>query len=176
MLEDPMALEQVVGWNCDPAVMDKESVDMDVQELRNLLNDTLKHSHSPYSNFRVSCVMFTKSGRRFVGTNVENASFGLTTCAERSAIFSAVSQGDRDFVRCAIMTDSPVDGVAPCGACRQVIAEFCDNDMPIDIYSSAEEEVAHMTLGELLPVAFRSSRLRSSTPGSESTVSTSDSS
>lgn len=82
-----------------------------------------KHSHSPYSHFRVGAAVMTAGGKIFAGCNIENSSFGLTICAERTALFKAVSEGQRRFVALAIATDEP-EFIAPCGACRQVIQDL----------------------------------------------------
>jgi cytidine deaminase len=83
-----------------------------------------ENAHAPYSNFRVGAALRAKSGRVYTGCNVENATYGLTVCAERVAIFKAISEGERGFDAIAVVTDT--DGVTPpCGACRQLIWEFC---------------------------------------------------
>lgn len=82
-----------------------------------------KMAYTPYSNYKVGAALLTKDGKIYRGCNVENASYGLTNCAERTAIFKAVSQGDRDYKAIAIVLDADEFG-APCGACRQVIREF----------------------------------------------------
>src|ERR1700752_865511 len=83
-----------------------------------------EHAHAPYSNFRVGAAVRAKSGRIFSGCNVENASYGLTLCAERVAIFKAISEGERGFDAVAVVTDKD-ELTPPCGACRQIIWEFC---------------------------------------------------
>jgi cytidine deaminase len=115
----------------------------------------LQRAHAPYSNFPVGAALVTKDGRVHTGVNVENASLGLSVCAERNAIFSAIAQGDHDFAGIAIATtaDSPTP---PCGACRQVMLEFCD-DLPIHIAVPGGEIETH-TLLELTPRPFRSYR------------------
>ncbi len=83
-----------------------------------------EHAHAPFSNFRVGAAVRAKSGRVFTGCNVENATFGLSLCAERVAIFKAISEGERGFDAVAVVTDT--DSLTPpCGACRQIIWEFC---------------------------------------------------
>ena len=94
--------------------------------------------------------MLCADGTVITGTNVENRSFGLTNCAERTAIFTALSQGKRDFVAIAVCCPASVTPVPPCGACRQVLSEFCPPDMPVH-YAGREEEYLSVTLGELLP-------------------------
>src|SRR6202008_3253313 len=88
-----------------------------------------EHAHAPYSNFRVGAALRASSGRIFGGCNVENATYGLTVCAERVAIFKAISEGERGFDAMAVVTDT--DSLTPpCGACRQLIWEFC-GDVPV---------------------------------------------
>ena len=94
-----------------------------VEELKRQAFAVRNHAYVPYSHFAVGAAVETTSGRIFTGCNVENASYGLTICAERSAIFQAVAAGETDLRRIAVVADSP-DPVAPCGACRQVMVEF----------------------------------------------------
>ena len=100
---------------------------MDVKEITKLLDEAIKarvNSHSPYSKFKVGAALQTKAGKIYRGCNIENASFGLTICAERTAIFKAISEGESHFKAIAVVAD--VEGViTPCGACRQIIYEFC---------------------------------------------------
>ncbi len=108
-------------------------------------------AYAPYSNFAVGAAILTSQGKVFVGCNVENASFGLTICAERIAASAAVVAGERDFVRLALSL--PESG-SPCGACRQFLSEFCD-DMEILIDDSDKEDcVRETTLASLLPDRF----------------------
>ncbi|MBN2460361.1 MAG: cytidine deaminase [Candidatus Cloacimonetes bacterium] len=110
-----------------------------------------KNSYSPYSGLRVGAALETKSGRIFTGSNVENSSYGLTNCAERTAIFKAVSEGERDFIGMVIYSDT--DRLFyPCGACRQVMAEFGD-ELSIVIISNRNK--AETSLSQLLPSIFR---------------------
>ena len=106
-------------------------------------------AHAPYSNYRVGAAVLTSDGRTFSGVNVENASYGLSMCAERSAVFSAVSAGASNIVAVVVCTEN---GVAPCGACRQVLVEFC-GDIPIWI-TDAEGNVRQTSLYTLLPESF----------------------
>lgn len=109
-------------------------------------------AYVPYSKFPVGAALLTKDGEVILGCNIENASFGLTNCAERTAIFKAVSEGKKEFAAIAISGDT--DGpISPCGACRQVIAEFCDKDMPVYL-TNLKGNVSETTVAELLPGAF----------------------
>jgi len=113
-----------------------------------------KRSYSPYSQFRVGAALLGKSGTVYLGTNVENASFGLAICAERSAVARAVSDGEQNFEAIAICADGPTP-TAPCGACRQVLFEFGPRMQVILAGESGlDGEVFELTVGELLPHAF----------------------
>jgi cytidine deaminase len=109
-----------------------------------------EHAHCPYSRFRVGAALETGDGRVFVGSNVENASYGLTICAERAAVVSAVSAGARNFRRIVIASDSEPPA-PPCGACRQVLAEF---GLELEVESVGPLQARRWTLRELLPDAF----------------------
>ena len=115
-----------------------------------------ENAHAPFSNFRVGAALRAKSGRIFTGCNVENATLGLTCCAERVAIFKAVSEGERGFDAIAVATDTEAL-TPPCGACRQIIWEFC-GDMPV-ILTNLKGNVEQTTSGKLLPKPFDSSFL-----------------
>ena len=110
-------------------------------------------AYVPYSKFPVGAALLTKDGEVFHGCNIENASFGLTNCAERTAIFKAVSEGKKEFVAIAISGDTE-GPISPCGACRQVISEFCDKDMPVYL-TNLKGNVLETTVAELLPGAFK---------------------
>ena len=105
-------------------------------------------SYSPYSNFAVGAALQTESGRIFIGTNIENISLGLTLCAERVAVASAVAAGEREFRVLALVSDS-VDPVVPCGACRQVLAEFNPSLRIVSVTLSGKQK--EESLQELLP-------------------------
>jgi cytidine deaminase len=121
------------------------------EELVKLAYEATKNSYTPYSHFNVGAALLTKSGKIYQGCNVECASFGGTNCAERTAIFKAVSEGEKEFVAIAVVSSSN-DYTYPCGICRQVIAEFCDMDMEIILAKGMDYKV--FTLAEMLPHAF----------------------
>ncbi len=115
-----------------------------------------ENAYAPFSNFRVGAAVRANSGRVFTGCNVENATLGLTCCAERVAIFKAVSEGERGFDAIAVVTDVP--GLTPpCGACRQIIWEFC-GDVPV-VMANLDGKVETETAGKLLPRPFDASFL-----------------
>ncbi len=115
-----------------------------------------ENAHAPYSNFRVGAALRAKSGRVFGGCNVENSTYGLTVCAERVAIWKAISEGERGFDAIAVVTDT--DGLTPpCGACRQLIWEFCgDADV---VMANLKGNVEVRKMSALFPSPFDSSRL-----------------
>ena len=118
-------------------------------------------AYSPYSGVSVGAALLTKSGNMYLGANVENASYGATMCAERVAIFKAVTAGERDFVAIAIAGGKRGEEVdqpfAPCGICRQVMSEFADSDLKVIVVHGDGYKV--YTLGELLPCGFDRSAL-----------------
>ncbi|MEM4632602.1 MAG: cytidine deaminase [Pyrobaculum sp.] len=115
--------------------------------------EILKNAYAPYSGFRVAAVVLTKNGKVYTGVNIENASYGLTICAERVAVFKAVSEGDRDIDTVVVYTDTE-DPTPPCGACRQVIAEF---NPDANIILASRGKILRVKLSDLLPLPFRSS-------------------
>jgi cytidine deaminase len=115
-----------------------------------------ENAHAPYSNFRVGAALRATSGRIFGGCNVENATYGLTVCAERIAIFKALSEGERGFDAIAVVTDT--DALTPpCGACRQLIWEFC-GDVPV-ILANLKGKVEIIAMKDLFPKPFDASSL-----------------
>jgi cytidine deaminase len=121
------------------------------RKLEKVARVAAKASYSPYSTFRVGAAVLAGSGKIYSGTNVENASYGLCNCAERTAIFSAVAAGERSVRAIAVYTPTPT-ATAPCGACRQVINEFGPDALVISVCDSAERTAT--TLDRLLPAAF----------------------
>lgn len=130
-------------------------VDFDVNDLIEKAKAARENAYCPYSKFKVGAAVLAKSGKIYTGCNVENASYGLTNCAERTAIFKAVSEGERgNFIKAiAIILDAPDYG-APCGTCRQVINEFAESDAVI-IMSTMSGKHKIETLATLLPYAFK---------------------
>lgn len=115
-----------------------------------------EHAHAPYSNFRVGAAVRAKSGRIFSGCNVENATYGLTLCAERVAIFKAISEGERGFDAVAVVADT--DALTPpCGSCRQILWEFC-GDAEV-ILANLSGKVERYRMSSLLPKPFDGSFL-----------------
>jgi cytidine deaminase len=133
-------------------------------ELVDLARKVQRNSYAPYSGFRVGAALLAGDGRVFTGVNVENASIGLSVCAERNAIAKAVSEGVRSFVRLAIVSDSP-EPTMPCGVCRQVLWEFA-HDLPVIVESVSGRRVV-VSVRELFPHPFTSFQEGRETPGSE---------
>lgn len=116
--------------------------------------DAVQKAHAPYSNFRVGAALLCADGTVFIGCNVENASYGLTNCAERTAVFSAVAAGEKDFTAIAIVAEGE-SLPYPCGACRQVLSEFCGDDFPVYIaHASALDDYTVVSFDDLLPHRF----------------------
>jgi cytidine deaminase len=118
--------------------------------LIDLANEARRRAYAPYSNYPVGAALRTKSGKMFTGVNVENAAYPTGMCAERTAVFKAVSEGEREFEVIAVVTDN---GGSPCGACRQVLAEF-GQDTLVLIANGEGELLQETTVKELLPGAF----------------------
>lgn len=132
------------------------------KELYKLAIEAMNHSYSPYSDCKVGAALLCKNGKIFTGTNIENAAFGPTVCAERVAVFKAVSEGEKDFLKIAVVggKDGVVNGIfAPCGVCRQVLREFCDDDFII-LLGETPESFKTITLKELLPLSFSPENVR----------------
>ena len=125
---------------------------MATTELIDLAVEVSQQAYVPYSHFPVSAVLVTKDDQIYTGVNIENASFGLTNCGERTAIFKAVSEGARSFKELIVygQTEKPI---STCGACRQVMAEFFEPDLPVTLVSKDKSTVV-MTVKELLPYSF----------------------
>lgn len=115
--------------------------------------DARENAYAPYSGFKVGAAVICDSGRVYTGCNVENASYGLSVCAERVAILKAVSEGEKHINAVAIVTDTD-EPASPCGACLQVIAEFSQDDNPEIIISNLNLEYEKKSLGDYLPKPF----------------------
>lgn len=124
---------------------------MNYEELVKAAHEAKENAYVPYSKFKVGAALLTASGKIYTGCNIENASYGATNCAERTAIFKAVSEGERDIVAIAIVS-SGNDTTYPCGICRQVIAEFMPNgDL---IFEDSKGEIKVIPLKEVFPYSF----------------------
>jgi cytidine deaminase len=124
---------------------------MKYEELARLSIEAKKIALPPYSNFHVGAALLTEDGKVYLGGNIETSSYSLTICAERVAVFKAISEGERKFKAIALASDSP-DFCAPCGSCRQVLSDLCGN---IDVIMvNHKDEMKVLKLSELLPFAF----------------------
>ena len=124
-------------------------------ELMKIATEARKMAYAPYSGFMVGAALLTVDGKVYTGCNIENASYTPTNCAERTAFFKAVSEGERAFAAIAIVGgkgDQPAEFCAPCGVCRQVMAEFCKSDFRVVLGN--ENALQIRTLGELFPDSF----------------------
>jgi cytidine deaminase len=122
----------------------------DYKKLIELANEARRHSYAPYSKYLVGAALRTKTGRVYSGVNIENAAYPTGICAERVAVFKAVSEGERNFEVIAVVTDN---GGSPCGSCRQVLSEF-GLDTLVLIADGKGKLLQKITVGELLPKAF----------------------
>lgn len=131
---------------------------MDNQQLIKMALEARENAYAPYSHFAVGAALLTKEGQVYTGCNIENASYGATNCAERTAIFKAVSEGAKEFVKIAIVGGKVGEEITefayPCGVCRQVMAEFCDVKKMTVLIAKSENEFVEKTLDELLPMSF----------------------
>ena len=127
------------------------------EEMIELAIGQLQYSYTPYSGFKVGAALLTKDGKFYTGCNIENAAFTPTNCAERTAFFKAVSEGEREFRAICIVGGKdgvPAEYTAPCGVCRQVMMEFCDPDTFQIILAIDPDRYKIYTLKELLPMGF----------------------
>ena len=130
------------------------------QELMAMAVEARKASYSPYSGFRVGAALLAKNGKVYTGCNVENAAYSPTNCAERTAVFKAVSEGEREFLAIAIVGgkgEELSDFCAPCGVCRQVLAEFTDENFRILL--GTPEQFSVYSMKEILPYSFGKNNL-----------------
>ena len=129
-------------------------MDVNIDALIAAARKAAGNSYSPYSHYRVGAALLAVDGTVYTGCNVENASYGLTICAERAAIFKAIGEGRREFKALALVAGTQEATGTPCGACRQVLAEFCDSKMPV-VCAALDGTIALRTsVGELLPHGF----------------------
>lgn len=137
---------------------------MDNLELLEEAKKARLKAYTPYSNFKVGAALLTKSGKVYLGCNIENATYTPTNCAERTAFFKAVSEGEREFEKIAIVGakdgEDANEMCAPCGVCRQVMMEFCNPKEFQIILADGENTCRVMTLEELLPCGFSSANLK----------------
>lgn len=132
--------------------------EFEIKKMLKLAKEAKERAYAPYSFFRVGACLKAGSGAYYQGCNIENAAYSPTNCAERTAVFKAVYEGERRFEAIAITSDSE-SATFPCGVCRQVLAEFCKSDMPV-ICSNNALEYKIFELGELLPEAFTRAALK----------------
>ena len=131
---------------------------MEYQELVRLAKEAMMGAYAPYSGYYVGAALLAKNGRVYTGCNIENAAYSPSCCAERTAFFKAVSQGEREFSAIAVVGGKAgkIQGFfPPCGVCRQVMLEFCRPDFTV-VLADAEENIQCRTLQELVPLAFTS--------------------
>ena len=123
--------------------------------------EAMRNAYAPYSRYQVGAALLTKAGKIYTGCNIENAAYGPTNCAERTAFFKAVSEGERQFSAIAVVGGAEGiirDFAPPCGVCRQVMREFCADDFEIHLWNGSEYRTC--TLAELLPLSFGSGNLK----------------
>lgn len=127
-------------------------MEINYEQMLNIAKEVSNHSYAPFSKFVVGACVMASSGELYSGCNVENSSYGLTICAERSAIFKAISNGEKEIVAVAIYSPN-TDECYPCGACRQVIFEFASNDLIVITEKDGSPKVDKIT--DLLPYGFK---------------------
>lgn len=123
------------------------------EKLIDIAKDVLNRAYAPYSQYRVGSALETSSGKIYQGCNIENMSFGLTICSERVAIFKAISEGETSFKRIVVVSEDDSLPI-PCGACLQVMSEFCDDDFEV-ILCSGNDKVEVYRLKDLFPKPFK---------------------
>ena len=134
---------------------------MTPEKLISLAVEAMGNAYAPYSGFQVGAALLCCDGTVYTGCNIENAAYSPTNCAERTAVFKAVSEGHRDFTAIAICGGKAgkiTDLCPPCGVCRQVLGEFCKDDFPV--YLAGPEGCKILTLGDLLPYSFGENSLK----------------
>ena len=136
--------------------MKNETILITDQELIRLAFSAMEKAYAPYSDCKVGAALLSKSGKVYLGCNIENAAFSPTVCAERTAFFKAISEGEHAFQKLAVVGGKGgevVDYFVPCGVCRQVMSEFCDDDFLV-IIAKTEDDYLVKTLNDLLPCRF----------------------
>jgi cytidine deaminase len=130
---------------------------MNIEQLIEEAKEARNQAYVPYSKFAVGAALLTENGKVYRGCNIENAAYSMTNCAERTAFFKAISEGEKNFKLLAVVadTDRPC---SPCGACRQVISEFCPPDMKV-VLTNLKGDMLETTVKELLPGAFNAGDL-----------------
>lgn len=130
---------------------------MDIEQLIEEAKEARKQAYVPYSKFAVGAALLTENGKVYRGCNIENAAYSMANCAERTVLFKAISEGEKNFKLLAVVadTDRPC---SPCGACRQVISEFCPPDMKV-VLTNLKGDLLETTVKELLPGAFNAGDL-----------------
>lgn len=124
-----------------------------IQQAINQAKKVRENAYAPYSNFKVGASVIMKSGNIYTGCNIENSSFSLTCCAERVAIFNAIANDETDF-DCLVVTANTEEPVSPCGACRQVMSEFFNEQTEIYLMNSSDS-IKKVNIEQLLPSSFR---------------------
>jgi len=130
---------------------------MKAEKLLEKAKKAKKKAYAPYSNFHVGAALLTREGKVYLGANIENASYGLTICAERTAAFQSVLKGEKEFEAIAIASDSN-DFTPPCGACRQVLLELCGEELTV-IMQNKKGRIKKIKLKELIPFSFQNKML-----------------
>jgi cytidine deaminase len=138
--------------------VNKSITEEEIKSLIEAAGKARENAHAPFSKFRVGAAVMTEDGRIYYGCNVESASYGLTVCAERVAIWKAVSEGVKGFTGIVVVTDTD-ELTPPCGTCRQIIWEFC-GDVPL-VFANLKGKTETFSVGELLPRAFDNKFLKS---------------
>ena len=129
-----------------------KQIDKECKKMLDMAYEAMEHSYSPYSNFKVGACLKTADGKYYTGSNIENSAYSVTNCAERTAIFTAVHAGEREFDAIAVVCSN--HGPAyPCGACRQVMTEFCSKDFAV-ILDDGNGKYVQYRLDEVLPYSF----------------------
>ena len=131
------------------------------KELIETAKKAAENAYVPYSGYTVGAALLAKSGKVYTGCNIENAAYGPTNCAERTAFFKAVSEGEREFSKIAVVGGKNLDFsdyFSPCGVCRQVMREFCDDDFIVILGKNGDDYLS-LNLSELLPLSFSKSNI-----------------